>query len=628
VWNVSFFKNRFFRVVATAALTVLLLSTLTNFALSLNANFKQTSSSLHVTASNAAARLEDGLFAVAHAAIDTVRTTPFEGGIRAGHLARVREFLRQQPLVTGVWLVNAEQSETWSVNRDTLLEKRERKDPISFSDWVDARSSGTLPIQVRVASFGQSSDGNALPILCVREVGGRRVELQLVLSEDQLRKTLTNIAPSESSVVRLIDGHANVFSVSPMTSRQRESVTASAFTSWMSKLVKHFDLNLGDSATGRRVYVDQRLSRLPWYVQVSSPASVLTERLLAEMLANTIVLLLAFVVAILLSARMARSIQAPVNKLYNLLSGLPTAESFGVAKSTEVIDELDALLTSAPTIREQLANGIEQLEARVLERTRELASLNERLESASREKTRFLTHMSHELRTPLNAVIGFSDLLTAQYFGPLNAKQSEYVRDINASGQHLLSLINDILDLAKVESGRMELMLGDSQIVALVESCRALVSERINRAQQVLGVHVSNDVSNWWIDERKVKQCLLNLLTNASKFTPSGGTITLHVEQKENALTFTVTDTGVGISTEDQAQLFSEFFQARSRDVPRGATSEIAPTSAPVPSREGTGLGLALTRRFVELHGGTISVSSIVGQGTIFTMQLPWREGV
>ena len=278
-------------------------------------------------------------------------------------------------------------------------------------------------------------------------------------------------------------------------------------------------------------------------------------------------------------------------------------------------DELGSLSHELNGMAGRLQDYTSNLELRITEKTRDLALANQKLETVSRHKSEFLAHMSHELRTPLNAVIGFSDLLNAQYFGPLNQKQSEYVRDINASGQHLLSLINDILDLAKVEAGRMELMLSSAHVAALVESCVALVSERVSRSQQTLMVDVAPDVSIWPLDERKVKQCLLNLLTNASKFTPAGGVIALRVWVEGNELVAAVSDNGVGIAAEDLPKLFSEFYQAKTAD---GGSDAIA-------LREGTGLGLALTKGFVELHGGTISVESAVGKGSTFTIRFPAR---
>src|SRR5438067_6072499 len=218
--------------------------------------------------------------------------------------------------------------------------------------------------------------------------------------------------------------------------------------------------------------------------------------------------------------------------------------------------------------------------------------------------------MSHELRTPLNAIIGFSEVLIEKMFGEVNEKQEEYLEDILSSGRHLLSLINDILDLSKVEAGRMELELGQFSLPAALENGLTMVKERASRHGITLSLQVEPAIGLIEADERKVKQVVFNLLTNAVKFTPDGGRVELSATQAapDGEVLISVKDTGIGIAAEDQERIFEEFRQAT------GGTAR---------SQEGTGLGLALTRRFVELHGGRIWVESEVGQGSTFTFSLP-----
>ena len=239
---------------------------------------------------------------------------------------------------------------------------------------------------------------------------------------------------------------------------------------------------------------------------------------------------------------------------------------------------------------------------------REIEEKNRQLEVASRHKSEFLSNMSHELRTPLNAIIGFSEVLGEHMFGELNEKQDEYVGDIHTSGKHLLSLINDILDLAKVEAGRMELNLSAFNLPAAVDNALTLVRERAMRHGLTLAAAVDPALGDMSADERKVKQILLNLLSNAVKFTPDNGRITVRARAAGDFVEISVVDTGVGIAPDDQAAVFEEFKQVGS-DVTK--------------KNEGTGLGLALTRRFVELHGGRIWLESTVGQGSTFTFTLP-----
>jgi GAF domain-containing protein/anti-sigma regulatory factor (Ser/Thr protein kinase) len=240
----------------------------------------------------------------------------------------------------------------------------------------------------------------------------------------------------------------------------------------------------------------------------------------------------------------------------------------------------------------------------------EIADKSRQLEAASRHKSEFLANMSHELRTPLNAVLGFSEVLLQRMFGDLNAKQDEYLTDIYTSGQHLLSLINDILDLSKIEAGRMELAPAPFHLPDALDNAVTLVKERAARHGITLQVDQDPGLGEIVADERKVKQVLLNLLSNAVKFTPEGGRISLKAAQRNGVVEIAVTDTGVGIALEDQAAIFEEF-----RQVGLDETRK----------QEGTGLGLTLAKKFVELHGGRIWVESAPGRGSTFTFTLPLR---
>lgn len=239
----------------------------------------------------------------------------------------------------------------------------------------------------------------------------------------------------------------------------------------------------------------------------------------------------------------------------------------------------------------------------------QLQARTHQLEVASRHKTEFLASMSHELRTPLNAIIGFSEVLVEQMFGPLNDKQLEYLRDIHASGQHLLTLINDVLDLSKIESGRMELDPAEVDVPQLLESAMYLVRERAERQGLKLTLVLDPAVQNWVLDERKIKQVLINLLSNAVKFTPAGGEVTVQARRPDpGRMEVAVIDTGCGIAPQEQEQVFEEFRQASGNYLRKS---------------EGTGLGLALARRFVELHGGRLGLHSTPGLGSTFTFTLP-----
>ena len=247
-----------------------------------------------------------------------------------------------------------------------------------------------------------------------------------------------------------------------------------------------------------------------------------------------------------------------------------------------------------------------------------LAETNESLFVASRElaaasghKSDFLANMSHELRTPLNAIIGFSEVLEQRMFGELNERQSEYVNDISSSGRHLLNLVNDILDLSKVEAGRMEIDATEFSLSDTIEATLSYVRERAAGHAIRLASDVPPTLGMLIADERKIRQVLLNLLSNAVKFTPDGGRVDVTAHRQDGEVQVSVRDTGIGIGVEDQAKVFEEFRQL-------GKPSDR--------SREGTGLGLALAKRFVELHGGRIWFESELAKGTTFTFALPSRD--
>jgi len=238
----------------------------------------------------------------------------------------------------------------------------------------------------------------------------------------------------------------------------------------------------------------------------------------------------------------------------------------------------------------------------------EIQSKSRELELANKHKSEFLANMSHELRTPLNAIIGFSEVLSEKMFGDVNDKQLEYLLDIHTSGHHLLQLINDILDLSKIEAGRMDLELASVNLPMLLDNCTTLVRERASRQGLTLSLDVESGVGDWVADIRKVKQVVINLLSNAVKFTPAGGKVTLRARRAGDGVEIAVIDTGVGIAADQQDLVFEEFRQAGGDYLRKS---------------EGTGLGLSLAKRFVELHGGTMRLESAPGRGSTFAFVLP-----
>jgi signal transduction histidine kinase len=318
--------------------------------------------------------------------------------------------------------------------------------------------------------------------------------------------------------------------------------------------------------------------------------------------------------------------------LQNILNRLLAIEGCHAEALDRVNAQLVTEIKKKETAEQELLKLNKALGDRVSERTAELQASNEKLrlaamaaDAANRAKSDFLANMSHELRTPLNHIIGFTELVLDQHFGPLNDTQNEYLRDVVSSSKHLLSLINDILDLSKVEAGRLELRSAEVNLKALLENSLIMVKEKAMKHGIRLATRIRNIPDTIEADERKLKQIFYNLLTNSVKFTPDGGSVCLSAqmtarteiphpigvpdESVSDYLEISVADTGIGLREEDCVRIFQPFVQVDSSSTRR---------------YQGTGLGLSLTKRLVELHRGRIWVESEgEGKGSVFRVFLP-----
>ena len=360
----------------------------------------------------------------------------------------------------------------------------------------------------------------------------------------------------------------------------------------------------GRDLGGRKVVSTFRqLEQIDWVVVVEQSSEEILDRTYAALRRTIAIGFIGLTLALLLSIYLARRMSLPIREIEAKVASYGLGNFRSRLAVSDASDEIKSLSNEFNRMADQLQSYTTSLEQKVSEKTAQL-------ELANRHKSEFLANMSHELRTPLNAVIGFSDVLKEQYFGELNPKQQEYVKDINESGQHLLSLINDILDLSKIEAGHMDLDLVAFSVPMAIENAMVLVRERALRHQLHLRADIASDVTEVVADQRKFKQILINLLTNAVKFSYPNGWVEVVARRDTNGVMVTVKDCGTGIALEDQAAIFEEFHQLKSSG------------SAKL---EGTGLGLSLAKRFVELHGGRIWVESELGKGAAFTFTLPDR---
>ena len=343
------------------------------------------------------------------------------------------------------------------------------------------------------------------------------------------------------------------------------------------------------------------IAELGWTMVVERPRAAVMAPVWAIVRRAAWVLLLGVLVAGGAALMLAGRLTRPIRQLHRAAARV-AAGHLDTSITINTRDELQDLAAQFNQMAASLQASITDLEDRIAARTLEL-------QRANRHKSEFLANMSHELRTPLNAVLGFADVLREGMAGPLNDEQREYVADIHASGLHLLALINDVLDLSKIEAGQLALELSEFSVPDAVAAAMALVRQHCAHKGLALTLALTPEVGTWTADGRRFKQVLVNLLSNAVKFTPAGGTVGVRGGiDADEGLWIEVQDNGVGIAAADHATVFEEFRQVGVDAAGRA---------------EGTGLGLALVRRLVEQHGGQVTLQSALGMGSRFRFNIP-----
>ena len=373
-------------------------------------------------------------------------------------------------------------------------------------------------------------------------------------------------------------------------------------------------LTTGRDPDGREVLSAYRRVDPPgWWVFVEEPTSEAFAPIQSAIWRTVLLLAVFLVVAVVTSILLARNLARPIESI-QLAAAKIGSGALDQRIDVSSRDELGDLAAEFNRMASRLQESYAGLERDVQERTRELAGAladldlkSRELEAASHHKSAFLANMSHELRTPLNAINGFSQALRKELFGEINEKQAEYLDDILGSARHLLSVIDDVLDLSKVEAGQIELRVAPFSLPDVLERGALIVNERATREGVRVLVSADQGVGTVTGDERRITQVIFNLLSNAVKFAPAKSTVEVVAERVGGEVRVSVRDSGPGIAPEDKTRIFEEFQQA----------------AAGLERGEGTGLGLALSKRLVELHGGRIWVDTELGTGSTFVFSLP-----
>jgi len=605
--------RKYVALVVALVVAALLTSGLTELYFSYQDNKEALSRIQAEKASSAASSIDQFLDSILRQ-VRVVSPPPFGTGAAATDERELdyERLLQRVPSVVSVSYLDASGRECLRVSQSDLTSRECGRDVSSTPRFLEARLDGTY---VGPVYFFRGSQPRI--VVAVAESGSGRgvvsTEVDLRFVDDVISQTRVG----EAGYGYAIDSRG-LLVAHPETNLVLKRTSFASLPQVRAALEgadpEASSVTIGRTTDGTEVLsASETIDQLGWRVFVEEPLSEAFAPLDSTIRRTALLLVLFLALAIGTSVVLARQMARPIVAMQEAAARIG-AGALDQRIDARSGDELGALAEEFNRMAAQLQESYADLEQKVEERTAELgaalAELDEKsrqLETASLHKSEFLANMSHELRTPLNAIIGFSQVLREGMVGEVNPKQAEYLDDILSSGNHLLSLINDVLDLSKVEAGQVELELAPFSLQEALERGVVMVRERATRDGVTLTLAPAAERELVPGDERRVRQVIFNLLSNAVKFTPQGGSVDVWTSRVNGEVRVSVADTGPGIAPGDQERIFEEFQQ----------------TEAGLEQREGTGLGLALSKRLVELHGGRIWVESEPGSGSTFTFTLP-----
>jgi signal transduction histidine kinase len=520
------------------------------------------------------------------------------------------KLLRQVPAVTEISYLDPAGKEQLQVSRLAMDVVGSQTDLSKHSKFLKAKSG---KIYVGPVYFRKESE----PYMTIA-IAGRRKNTGVTAAEVNLKfiwDVIYKIKVGKAGRAYAVDSDGNLIS-HPDISLVLKKTNFSSLTQVAAARESHSRLgeeqekvSIARDFQGRSVLTTSAaIAPLGWFVFLEQPLAEAFEPLYSSIFRTALLMLAGIALSVMVSLVLARKMVTPIRALQEGATRIGAGD-LGYRIDVRTGDEVETLSEAFNRMTTQLSESYANLEEKVEARTRELTEALEQLEIASKHKSEFLANMSHELRTPLNAILGYTELILDKIYGDVPEKVYEVLEFLEQNGRHLLGLINDVLDLSKIEAGQLTLSLNEYSMQEVIQSVFTSIEPLAAEKNLKLKVMVSSDLAHGKGDEQRIAQVLLNLVGNAIKFTEEGE-VKAEATASNDMFVVSVSDTGPGLSDADQKKIFEEFHQADS-----SSTRE----------KGGTGLGLSIAKRIVEMHGGRIWVESTLGNGSTFRFTLPVR---